>query len=568
MDSCTNERNAMNPILRPVLALLLVLPIAPTFAEDATAPAPADASKAPADATKPDAAKPADPVAAEPPKPKPQWVDATNDLANNKWGPGGVTLLAVVPGTDQIIAGVSEKWLWTSANGGTSWAELGTVGNAKNRPSSILFDPKAPDAFWVTSSAGAPGAFATTDGGKTFKPVPNIEAADSISIDFTDPKHKTVIVGPHEKEHDVEVSTNGGTFFSKASKFPNTTGYTGQVLVLDDKTWLASAAGFDKKQKKEKEVGIWRTDDAGKTWTKVYNNGGTAPAFVASNGALYWELGENEGLLRSNNRGKSWNSLGAAVKHSPMELPKRWLAAIGDQQLVISTDGGDSWDAVGEKLTFQPAGAVFCEKRHCFFAWQSTSAYQKEAVMRLDVPENLDELVNPTVARDLVAWDGDDKKIINCWFNKEIATFGAQSSVAHQGSTALLWHVAAKTFFSNCGAFWCTYPVKATDGLDASSEANLVFSFKMDGASKPTSLRPYLCSIGEGGIKVVGKQVELLTYCPKAFDGQWHDVVIPLAAFAAEKFTLKQLCELSFDANNKANEFAFDMYVDSIGFSK
>jgi photosystem II stability/assembly factor-like uncharacterized protein len=516
-----------------------------------------------AEDAKPAEAKPEDAKPAEPPKPKFPWVDATNDLGGSKWGQGGITVVAIPPDTDQVVAGISERWLWTSSNGGQSWAPLASVTAAKNHPYQIVFDPKDANAFWVTSSDDKPGLFTTTDGGKTWKTVNNVEGAGGISVDFSDPKRKTILLGMTDHEHDVQVSSNGGGFFSKNGKLPATTGYTSRVLALDDKTWLVSAAGWDKKDKKEKEIGIWRSDDAGKTWVKVYNNGGTAAPVVTTAGSIFWTYGDNEGILRSTNKGKAWNSLGSAAKCCPMELPKRWLAAVGDQQLVISTDGGDSWDPVGEKLPFQPNGAVWSDKKHCFYAWHSTSAFERGALMRLDVPEDLQELASPTVDRDLVAWDGEEKTVGTGW-----GGIASQSGIARQGKTALMWHVQLKSFFTNCGWFWGTYPVKPEMGVDASAMSKFVFSMRVDGAHKPTALHCTLHSLKGDKKEGDSKEIDLIKLAPKLLDGQWHDVVVPLADLANAGFNAKQVAELDFTANNGTNEFEFDAYVDNIGFAK
>ncbi len=60
----------------------------------------------------------------------------------------------------------------------------------------------------------------------------------------------------------------------------------------------------------------------------------------------------------------------------------------------------------------------------------------------------------------------------------------------------------------------------------------------------------------------------MLKYCPKAYDDMWHDVVIPLADFTGADFSIKQLCAMVINTHTGAKGFAFDLYVDRIGFSK
>ncbi len=528
------------------------------LAEDA--PAPVDPAKAPSTAAAP---------AADAPKPRAAWVDATNDLAGNTWGADGVTAMAVVPGADVVVVGVSGKGLYASTNKGSSWTALGAIANPKIHPSQVLIDAKDANAWWVASSVGAPGLFTSADGGKTFKGVGNVEGLDSIAVDLADPKRKTLVLGPHEKEHEIQFSTNGGSFFSKNGKFPPATGYTDQVALVDEKTWLVSSSRYDKKSKKEKEVGIWRTDDAGKTWAKVYTNGGTAPALVTSNGTIYWPAGDGEVVLRSTSHGKSWESLPTSVKSCPVELPKRWLAALGDQQLLISNDGGESWDAVGQKLSFQPKGLVYDEKGNCFFAWRSTESHQAEAIVRLDVPENLDQVVNQLIPRDILAWDGEAKPVIGgSWANKD-ATITVQSTVVRQGKSAILWHAAMKESWANCGWSWFPDPRKDVDVTDASGCATFLASIKITGDTKPKKLQMWLGSQDSSSApKQTSKDVDVLAFCPKLLDGEWHEVQIPLSAFDIAGLDRKKLCSISFKGDNFPNPLSFDFAIDYIGFAK
>ncbi len=539
--------------LAPQLSLLLFVQLAPCGA----AAGAEDAAKPPSDqGTRPILA----------------WMDATNDLAGDAWSADGVTAMAVVPGVDQVVAGVCGKGLYGSTNRGTSWAKLGSIADAKFRPIQIVIAASDADSWWVANSLGSPGLFTTADGGKTFKGLGNVDGLDSIAVDQTDVKHALVLLGTHERERDIEVSTNGGMFFSKVGKLPPTMGYTSQVAIVDAKTWLVSAPSFDKtsKKAKDKDVGIWRSEDAGKSWSRVGEVAGTGPALVASSGAIYWPASDGESVLRGNSRGSSWASLPASVKTCPIELPKRLLAALGDRQLLITSDGGDSWDAVGPKLPFQPQGVVYDAPGHCFFAWRSSAAYARETIMRLDVPDDLGRLIHQLVPRDIVAWDGEGHAGINgIWTNAD-ASVTVQSTDVRQGKSAILWHVAMKAAYANCGWYWFASPTHADAEItDASACSTFLASIKITGAAKPTKAQVILHSQDSASVgKSASADVELMTYCPKLLDGEWHEVQIPLSAFAATGFDPKKLCYISFKAEDYPNPLNFDLVVDAIGFGK
>src|SRR5580700_7984998 len=72
-----------------------------------------------------------------------EWVDVTNNVGGEKWGAYGVTYVKAVPGSEAVIAGVSECGLWETRDGGANWKKLGGA-EIKNRPGRIVFDPKDP----------------------------------------------------------------------------------------------------------------------------------------------------------------------------------------------------------------------------------------------------------------------------------------------------------------------------------------------------------------------------------------------------------------------------------------
>ncbi len=79
----------------------------------------------------------------EPTAPAARWENVTNELGGEKWGFGGVTTMAAMPGSEIVIAGVSEAGLWVSPDSGKTWSKLGAKDSTQitNHPYQIVFDP-------------------------------------------------------------------------------------------------------------------------------------------------------------------------------------------------------------------------------------------------------------------------------------------------------------------------------------------------------------------------------------------------------------------------------------------
>ena len=492
------------------------------------------------------------------------WVDVTNDLATPGGAAGGVQVVAVAPGSGELIAGVSGGWLWASTDAGATWSPLGTVPNPKNRPSCVLFDPQNPGAFWVGSSLGSPTLFQSTDNGKTFKSMGNLPPIAAISADLTTSTKRLFIAGLYQQDRALEVSENGGQYFSKNYHLPPDLGFTQYVLVANPTTLLVGSSGADEKVHRPHQGGIFQSTDAGHSWTKISESVPSAPPVLGADGTVYWPVGERESVLVSHDHGATWGSLGDPVKYAPMEMDNGWLAGMGGAgQLEISSDHGTTWDAAGPKLPIDPDAVLWDSPAHCFIAWKASDTAQKQQVLRLDVPDPT-ALVNPSIIRDVVMWDGDTKAVGGGWTAQGQATLAAENTTARQGQSALQWHVDAKTYFINAGWLWMIYPLTDAQATDATGYSKLVLSLKLAGAAKPVKLTFALDLIANGQSQV-GTAVDLIALAPKLADGDWHDVAIPLSALGAEG---KKLGGLTMTANNGANLFTYDLYLDNIGLSK
>lgn len=315
------------------------------------------------------------------------WANVTANVGGEKWGYAGVTLLAAA--SDEVIAGVSESGLWSSADGGKSWRHLGEKDAAQiqNRPYQILFDPKKPAVFWESGNYKGPGLFKTTDGGHTFAALGNLTHLDGVGIDFTDPERKTIVVCHHEQERSVELSTDGGQTWKKiGDKLPQSINFSSDVIAFDGKTFVVNAAGWKQENGKQLPFGIFRTEDAGGNWTKVSDSGPGGIACVTANDVVYWQTLWAAGLIESSDKGKTWQPLHGPVRANPVEAGAGRLLAPVDKQLYLSTDAGKTWKPVGPELPFKPSGIVYHARSHAVFAWRSTETKEDNVIARWEMP--------------------------------------------------------------------------------------------------------------------------------------------------------------------------------------
>jgi photosystem II stability/assembly factor-like uncharacterized protein len=311
------------------------------------------------------------------------WVNVTSNVGGETWGYAGVLLLAPVPDRAEVLAGVSDRGLWSTADGGASWRSLGAADKEpiRNRPHRILFDPKDPSVYWVSGNYGA-GIFKTVDGGKSFARLGNLTHVDGIAVDFSDPARKTMLAGLHEQARSLQLSQDGGATWRKiGDRLPEDSNFSTDPVVLDSKTFLVNTAGW----KQNASWGIYRSHDGGETWERVSKAGPSGTALVASDGSIYWQGTWGGGLLRSTDRGKTWSDPVRPVNGNVIELPDRRLAGLAGDQIQLSSDRGATWTKFGPPVPFKPSGLIFSAKGKAFYAWRLTDKKDPQAVVRLNV---------------------------------------------------------------------------------------------------------------------------------------------------------------------------------------
>jgi photosystem II stability/assembly factor-like uncharacterized protein len=308
------------------------------------------------------------------------WQDATGSL-KGRTSACGVLFVSGHPYQDELIAGLDQFGLWANTEGSV-WSQLGTSKESaliSNGVSCIVYDPEDPNQFWEAGIYVGFGGYRTSDGGKTFVQLGDLFHVDSISVDFTDPKRRTLIAGPHEKGQLIYKSTDAGMTWVSLDNLPDGTGASSYVLVRDADTYLVGCTNS-----------IIRTTDGGDSWTVVSQLGGMRTPLVASDGSIYWNADARQGLVRSSDGGETFERIvgGGFLEStvSPLELPDGRLAAVSGDQVVVSADQGFSWATVGEAAPHIIKSFTYLPARKAFYASTDSCnmAIPRNAIIKLD----------------------------------------------------------------------------------------------------------------------------------------------------------------------------------------
>jgi hypothetical protein len=303
------------------------------------------------------------------PAPSSAWVNATGNLAGLESECGNLTLVSAMPGSDLVIAGVAKRGLYATSDGGKHWASLGAAAGSatlSHRPSAIVYDPEDPSTFWESGIYSGGGLYKTVDAGVTLAQLGDISHNDLVSVDFTDPERRTLLVGGHEQKQTLYLSRDGGARFDAiGQRLPTTAHFSSYPLVLDEKTFLLGSCGYG-----AGECGVYRSADAGDSWERVSAEAVQARPLWASDGSIYWSIIYDAGLVRGNVDGTSWAKVADDILTAePVELPDGRILSVRGDHVVVSPDRGEGWSPVGDTLPFKPAGITYSARTKTLFVW-------------------------------------------------------------------------------------------------------------------------------------------------------------------------------------------------------
>ncbi|MDT7604683.1 MAG: hypothetical protein QOF61_2680, partial [Acidobacteriota bacterium] len=239
------------------------------------------------------------PTATPTPTPTPiNWADDPM-LKRFVWrgiGPasmGGRVDDIAVPENDTytIYVGLATGGVWKSTNNGTTWTPIFDTYSTASI-GDIAVAPSDPNVVWVgtgepnnrQSSSFGDGIYKSTDAGKTFT---NVGLRDSQSI-------ARIVIDPHDantvyvavlghlfganKERGIYKTTDGGRTWANVKFIDEDTGFTDLVMDSSDSKTLY-AASYQRRRTSwgfnggGAGSGIWKTIDAGKTWRRLEGAG-------------------------------------------------------------------------------------------------------------------------------------------------------------------------------------------------------------------------------------------------------------------------------------------------------
>lgn len=190
-----------------------------------------------------------------------------------------------------IYVGFATSGVWKSVNNGTTWepifdtypvSSIGDIAVCQSNPNIVWVGTGEPNNR--QSSSFGDGVYKSTDGGKTFSNV-GLKETQTISRIVIDPKDpNTVYVaalghlfGPN-KDRGIYKTTDGGKTWNQIKYIDELTGFTDIVIDPAD-TKTLYAASYQRLRTSwgynggGSGCGLWKTTDAGKSWTRLEGNG-------------------------------------------------------------------------------------------------------------------------------------------------------------------------------------------------------------------------------------------------------------------------------------------------------
>ena len=265
-------------------------------------------------------------------------------------------------GTGENVSGRHVGWgdgIYKSTNGGKTWQQMGLP--KSEHISKILIDPSNSEVVLVAaegplwSSGGERGVYKTTDGGKTWALVLEIDENTGVTdLEFHPTNPAIVYAAAYQRRRHtwallaggpksgIYKSTNTGTTWQQVTKgLPKgDMGKIGLAVTLANPSLVYATI-----EANQQEKGFYRSTDEGESWEKrsSYTSGGTGPHY-------YQEIEaspENPDLIYqmdvfihvSRDGGKSFDYLGnGREKHSDNHA--FWIDPNNGHHLIAGTDAG------------------------------------------------------------------------------------------------------------------------------------------------------------------------------------------------------------------------------------
>src|SRR5262249_13440140 len=157
-------------------------------------------------------------------------------------------------------------------------------------------------------------------------------------------------------------STDGGqSWANMGATIPASVTACTYPLVVDAQTYLLGCSGDGWIMG---DTGVYRSADAGATWTRANPQAPGADPLVDSDGTIYGTIMCSRGMLVSSDQGQHWAQpigYGSIVPATATELPDGRVvaAAVKGKQLMMTADKGKTWKPIGSPLPWDPSGVTY-----------------------------------------------------------------------------------------------------------------------------------------------------------------------------------------------------------------
>ncbi|HTV61683.1 MAG TPA: hypothetical protein VMH30_03850 [Verrucomicrobiae bacterium] len=196
----------------------------------------------------------------------------------------------------------------------------------------------------------------TLDGGRTWQPfAPMGRNWDYGAVDWSDPGARAIFAARHESGGEIYASDDAGASWRFLGKHPEFT----SSGIFDARTLVAGT-----------EDGIMRSTDGGETWTNISPLHPVGRVAVYFDGKTYWLA--REGLITSQDRGATWQTIGAplAAGWGPLFGKDTQHIMVADFRGFLETsDGGKTWRRIAPLPPFQGGLAPKLPGEFLSIAW-------------------------------------------------------------------------------------------------------------------------------------------------------------------------------------------------------
>jgi photosystem II stability/assembly factor-like uncharacterized protein len=309
---------------------------------------------------------------------------------------GRVTSFAVDPSNSaHYFVGVASGGVWKTDNNGITWTPV-FDNEGSYSIGTVVMDPKHPSTVWVgtgennsqRSVSWGDGIYRTDDAGKTWRNL-GLKASEHIGKIVIDPRDSNVVYvasqGPlwaSGGDRGLYKTTDGGKTWKKILDINENTGVSDiamdpanpDILLVSSyqrrrHQWTLIDGGPDS--------GIYKSEDAGATWRRIRNG---LPAGDIGRIGLSWSPAQaglvyarveapnqQSAMYRSGDGGESWEKR-ASLESIPMYFgqiiadpkdPLKFYA--GDVQLRVSDDGGRTLRVLGERNKHSDSHTVWID---------------------------------------------------------------------------------------------------------------------------------------------------------------------------------------------------------------